>query len=120
MAAVRSESICHFEEWADHLLTRDLLVNLTGIEEQILTGSLAFDFQNAISDAEQKLLEMGNVKACLLLSKLSLVYMIELGMTDSNAPKIARMLKEVPSTSTKDFAPLLGKLIAEIRNGNSG
>ena len=81
---------------------------------------LAFDFQNAISDAESKLLEMGNVKACLLLSKLSLVQMIELGMTDSNDPKSARMLKKVPATRTQDFAPVLGKLIAEVRSGNSG
>ena len=119
-ANVRPESNCHFDEWAEHQLTRDVLQDLIKIEERILNGSLAFDFQNAISDAESKLLEMGNVKACLLLSKLSLVHMIELGMTDSNDPNTARMLKEISATRTQDFATLLGKLIAEVRSGNSG
>ena len=116
----RPESNCHFEEWAEHKLTKDVLQSLAKIEERILTGSLAFDFQNDLSKAETQLLEVGNIKACLLLSKLSLVHMIELGMTDANDGKIARMLKDIPATRTQDFAPLLVKLMTEIRGGNLG
>jgi len=97
-------------------LTKDVLADLAKIEERILTGNLAFDFQSDISNAESKLLEVGNVEACLLLSKLSLVHMIELGMTDANDGKIARMLNDIPATRTQDFAPLLAKLITEIRS----
>ena len=101
-------------------MINEALADLTKIEERILAASLAFDFQNDISNAESKLLEVGNVKACLLLSKLSLVHMIELGMTDSKDPKIARILQEIPATRTQDFAPLMAKLIVEVRDGHSG
>ena len=117
---VRPESNYHFEEWVDHQLINEALADLTKIEERILAASLAFDFQNDISNAESKLLEVGNVKACLLLSKLSLAHMIELGMLDSKDPKIARILQEIPATRTRDFAPLMAKLIVEVRDGNSG
>lgn len=100
-------------------MTKDVIADLAKIEQRILSGSLAFDFQNDISTAESKLFEMGNVKACILLSKLSVFHLIEIGIANVNAPKIAHSLQEIPATRIQDFAPLLAVLIAEVRGENS-
>lgn len=119
-AACRPENVFQFEEWADHQLTEDVIADLTKIEQRILAGNLAFDFQNDISNAETKLFELENVKASILLSKLSLIHMVEIGIANAKDPKIARLLQTNPATRTQDFAPLLARLIAEVRSGNPG
>ncbi|XZE36050.1 hypothetical protein SH501x_001602 [Pirellulaceae bacterium SH501] len=101
-------------------MTEDVIADLTKIEQRILAGNLAFDFQNDISNAEAKLFEMENVKASILLSKLSLIHLVEIGIANAKDPKIARLLKTNPATRTQDFAPLLARLIAEDRSENSG
>ena len=97
-------------------MTQQIIADLTNIEQRIIDGRVEYDFQNAIVEAETKLLAMGHLEGCLLLSKLSLIHMTELGMTDTNDPYIVGMVNKIPATRTQDFAPLLAKLVADVRN----
>lgn len=65
-------------------------------------------------------MEMGRVQACILLAKLSLVHMRDLGMISPNAPIFIRIFKETPVSGVRDFAPFVAKLVAEIRDEAAG
>ncbi len=101
-------------------MTHEIVSELNDLALRLLNREVDFDLQDDIIAIESKLLDIKHFAGCLLLSKLSLMHMAELGIVNAADPKINGMLRKVSVKSSLDFAPLVTKLALHIRDTAEG
>ncbi len=96
-------------------MTQKVVSLLNDIAQRLLSGDVEFDLQHDILGVESMLLDIRHLEGCLLLARLSLMHMVELGISEAEDPTIVGMLSNVAAKRSLDFAPLITKLALEVR-----
>ena len=76
---------------------------LARITELIVAEDRTFAIQQLISDAEERLLQLGNLQACIMLSKLALAHLNEIWVSNSLDPSVNPILNDETGKRSRDY-----------------
>ena len=89
---------------------------LARITERVVAEDRTIAIQQLISDAEERLLQLGNLQACIMLSNLALAHLNEIRVSNSIEPSVDPMLNDETGKGSRDYLLNIRNLQNEYRD----